>query len=626
MQLHSYRHIFVRIKIETIYLLILYIAMKNENPALEKYAELMIEKMKEVHSSNWTKPWFTSRFKGFPQNLTGRSYNNQNKVVLYFICDKYKYKTPIFVTFNQARNEKVQVLKGAKAFPISYYDLIIKDKITGKRVTREFYKNLSPTEQEKYKVIPFLKYYNVFNLDQTNYSEVYPEKWNALVKEFGLNINSGNNFRNALLDSVIEKQTWLCPITLKEQDGAFYSPYKDSITLPERYQFIDDKEFYYTALHEMAHSTGHPERLARKFGSFGSTEYAREELIAELSAAVTGRDLGMAVTPRKENAQYLDGWCSIISSDPKFIMTILSDVNKAVTSLEEGIGLNREHEDSTEKQNQIPVMTEDEYLVSRGYENPFYSVPTTRKGNLRPQHQQNLLSSISITRSNKYEAERNVLKEEYRAMLSRGEIRQPTKTERIIKAANGHPDLESTQAARRMAMAMGINWKSEKNGLPVIHHYYYDQHGQLHTQFYWKDEMQDRMVWKSGNDYILCTGSRSGGDYTEHILPTKEILRIKELNTVELQSSGCRSLLNDSSGEFYIKDKSAGKIEPLTASNIDLGKQPPEAIKKLLSGQQTEMPTQSGATRIMRLSKSPIGWTLKTEKQSLNAIDNAIEI
>ena len=54
MQLHSYRHIFVRIKIETIYLLILYIAMKNENPALEKYAELMIEKMKEVHSSNWT--------------------------------------------------------------------------------------------------------------------------------------------------------------------------------------------------------------------------------------------------------------------------------------------------------------------------------------------------------------------------------------------------------------------------------------------------------------------------------------------------------------------------------------------------------------------------------------------
>lgn len=52
MQLHSYRHIFVRIKIETIYLLILYIAMKNENPALEKYAELMIEKMKEVHSSN----------------------------------------------------------------------------------------------------------------------------------------------------------------------------------------------------------------------------------------------------------------------------------------------------------------------------------------------------------------------------------------------------------------------------------------------------------------------------------------------------------------------------------------------------------------------------------------------
>ena len=112
--------------------------------------------MKEVHSSNWTKPWFTSRFKGFPQNLTGRSYNNQNKVLLYFICDKYKYKTPIFVTFNQTRNEKIQVLKGAKAFPISYYDLIIKDKITGKRITREFYKDYHMQNKKNIKSFHFL--------------------------------------------------------------------------------------------------------------------------------------------------------------------------------------------------------------------------------------------------------------------------------------------------------------------------------------------------------------------------------------------------------------------------------------------------------------------------------------
>ena len=131
------------------------------------------------------------------------------------------------------------------------------------------------------------------------------------------------------------------PSPLKSKTELSYHPSKDSITLPERYQFIDGKEF-----DSLLFTKWHIQPDIRKdwqeiFGPFGSAEYAREELIAELSAAVAGRDLGMAVTPRKENAQYLDGWCSRISSDPRFIMTVLNDVNKAVTAMEEGIGLNR---------------------------------------------------------------------------------------------------------------------------------------------------------------------------------------------------------------------------------------------------------------------------------------------
>ena len=106
------------------------------------------------------------------------------------------------------------------------------------------------------------------------------------------------------------------------------------------------------------------------------------------------------------------------------------------------------------------------------------------------------------------------------------------------------------------------------------------------------------------------------------------------MSQVELQSSGCKSLIGDVShssdqgqiSSYRILDKSTGKMEPLNIDNIDLRMQPPEALKKLLSGQQAEMTTKSGITQMMGLSKSPAGWTLQVGKQSFNVVDNSIEI
>ena len=610
--------------------------MSNQvNPALEKYANLMIEKMKEVESSDWHKPWFSQQFRGLPQNLSGRTYNNLNKAMLYFLCEKYNYQTPVFLTFAQAQKENVLIIKGQSSFPVSYYELNIKNLITGERVTKEFYNSLSKTEQKKYKVIPFLRYFNVFNLDQTNFAEKYPEKWEIIKKQFCINEAIIDGYRNPLIDQTIEKQTWVCPIELKEQNHAFYSPGTDSITLPTMKQFPNGKEFYYTALHEMAHSTGHPERLARKFGYQGTLLYAHEELIAELSSAVTGRDLGLAVLPRKENAQYLKGWLSEITNDSKYILNILQDVNKAVTMIEEGIGLNAEQNNSQEAIiSPTPVMTEDEYLASKGYKDSFYSEPVLHKG-IR---QQEKSLNFNIERSKKYLTERAAIKKEYQSLLDRGEIRQPTRVEQIIKAANEHPDLESTQAARRIALAEGISWQPERSDLPVICQYYYDTRLQLHAKFFQEGHMYDHLVWHDKGKYILCTGSRATGNYTEHILPPEEILQINKLNgnmsQVELQSSGSKSLIGDvshSSGQeqirsYRILDKSTGKTEPLHINGIDLGKQSPETIKKLLSGKQVEMSTRSGTTQMMGLSKSPAGWTLQVGRQISSMVDSSVEI
>ncbi|WP_281644211.1 ArdC family protein [Bacteroides zoogleoformans] len=317
---------------------------RDNNAALQQYAELMIEKIKQVSSSDWKKPWFSSDFIGFPQNLYGNSYNNFNKLLLYFMCEKYSYQTPVFATFKQAQNNDFHILKGEKSFPVSFYDLNIKKITTGEKVTKDFYNNLSLSEKAEYKVIPFIKYYNVFNLDQTNFAEKYPEKWTSLKEQFSISDHALNDgYRNRYIDNTIENQTWVCPIELREQSRAYYSPAVDSITLPKMEQFPHGKEFYYTALHEMAHSTGHPERLGRKFGNFGSLNYAHEELIAEFSSALVGRDLGMELLPRKENAQYLKSWLSAIIDDPKYILGILGDVSKAVTMIEKEIGLENEN-------------------------------------------------------------------------------------------------------------------------------------------------------------------------------------------------------------------------------------------------------------------------------------------
>ena len=88
----------------------------------EKFVNLMVEKIESL-SMNWQKPWFSkvnSKQNFLPQNLTGRTYSGGNAFLLYFLCEKYNYQTPVFLTFNQARNEGINVLKGAAAFPVYY--------------------------------------------------------------------------------------------------------------------------------------------------------------------------------------------------------------------------------------------------------------------------------------------------------------------------------------------------------------------------------------------------------------------------------------------------------------------------------------------------------------------------
>lgn len=331
--------------------------MMNEQ-ALERFAELMIGKIKEVEISDWKKPWFTGTATGVPQNLGGRPYSNQNKWLLYALMDMCGYRTPVFLTFNQAKQEGLMIAKGSKAFPVVFYDMYVKHRDTGERIDYARYKLLPLEEQARYKVVPIQKSYPVFNLDQTDYAEKYPDKWGQLQARFAApsSFEGGDTYRHPSLDYAIRENHWICPIELQYQDRAFFRPSENKIVLPLPGQFRDSKEFYMTALHEMAHSTG--PGLERKSGFFGTPDYAREELVAEFSSAVVAKDLGLFMYPRKENAAYLKSWLSVLSDNPKEIVSILGDVGKACQIMETTLEANYEKGLSTGKGRQLPDSTD----------------------------------------------------------------------------------------------------------------------------------------------------------------------------------------------------------------------------------------------------------------------------
>ena len=142
----------------------------------------------------------------------------------------------------------------------------------------------------------------------------------------------------APLDEMIEKKLWVCPISLEHQDSAYYSIAKDAIVLPEKSQFINGESFYGTLLHEMTHSTGAEGRLDRiKPAAFGSKEYAREELVAELGSALVASQYGITKTIKEDSAQYLGSWLDVLKESPEFLKTTLFDVKKASSMIAQRI-------------------------------------------------------------------------------------------------------------------------------------------------------------------------------------------------------------------------------------------------------------------------------------------------
>lgn len=314
----------------------------SEDKALDLFAEMMIEKIESIRQ-NWHKPWFTEGTLQWPRNLSGRDYNGMNALMLLLLCEKEGYKIPRFCTFDcvQRMNKpgkdgqelpRVSILRGEKSFPVMLTTFTCIHKETKEKIKYDDYKKLSNEEKLQYNVYPKMQVFRVFNVAQTNLQEARPELWEQLEIENGKRVESREMLNFEPVDTMIREDRWICPIKLRHQDEAYYSISKNEIIVPEKEQFKDGESFYGTLFHEMTHSTGAEGVLDRiKPAAFGSKEYSREELVAELGSALVAQRYGMGKYIKADSCAYLKDWLDRLKESPQFIKTVLLDVKKATS-------------------------------------------------------------------------------------------------------------------------------------------------------------------------------------------------------------------------------------------------------------------------------------------------------
>lgn len=309
--------------------------LRPEERVAQKFAEQLIEKL-EGAKLDWKQPWFSNVGMGAPQNFDGRRYNGMNQMFLALQQEKMGYQLPVWITFQRAKDLGVTVNKGEKSMTVWLGSRTIFDK-DGKKITGKEYDALSDAEKNECSFRPFAKAYAVFNIQQTNYPELHPEEYSALKERMMVRttLDESNMIQVSELDDMIKNQTWLCPILPVQQNEAFYSISRDSITVPLKGQFVDGESFYKTLLHEMAHSTGAESRLNRIAPTqFGSSEYAREELVAEMTSAIVANSMGFSSGIKEDSVAYLQSWLDALKQSPKFMLTLMKDVNKACAMVE----------------------------------------------------------------------------------------------------------------------------------------------------------------------------------------------------------------------------------------------------------------------------------------------------
>lgn len=263
----------------------------------------------ETGTAPWVKPWSTSgQNGGMPWNpASGTRYRGVNVALLWMAEHEAGYSAPEWMTYRQAQERGGQVRKGEHGTKIIFW------KQLDPRADQE-----SDDDNDGPRFV--LRGYTVFNVAQIEGIEPTTAASPAPVNAWLPHDRAERLIQRSRAD------------IRHGGDRAAYAPMLDYIRLPARDQFSDAGGYYNTALHELAHWTGHATRCARDLsGRFGAHKYAAEELIAEIASAYTCAALG--VEGQLQHAEYIANWLQILRNDKRAIFTAASQAQRAADYL-----------------------------------------------------------------------------------------------------------------------------------------------------------------------------------------------------------------------------------------------------------------------------------------------------
>lgn len=280
---------------------------KTKTDAYEVITNNIIEQL-EKGTVPWHKPWNGAG--NTPKSLaTKKPYRGIN----VFILSMAGYMNPFWLTYRQAKALGGQVKKGEHGKQVVFWKLlrkVVEDEKTGERVK---------------KTIPLLRYYTVFNVEQCDGLDLSKVPDLAPVEDF-----EHNPIEAA--ESIVSNMPGRPPIRHKE-NSAFYSPAGDYVNMPKPERFKHTAEYYSTLFHELTHSTGHTSRCNRPGvtnpTSFGSHQYSKEELCAEMGAAFLCGEAGIISDTFDNSAAYIKSWLSALKDDKKLVIHAAAQAQKA---------------------------------------------------------------------------------------------------------------------------------------------------------------------------------------------------------------------------------------------------------------------------------------------------------
>lgn len=294
----------------------------------EQLCELLIEKMQTI-DGDWESPWLNERLT-HPLNVNGRFYSGVNKLILSWAAEKNGWHFPVFTTFKMAKDNDIQILKGSHGCPVVFFKSAYVDG-EGRFLSAKEVRDMTEEERSECPIGSIrVSYTNVFNVEQTNMRDVRPDLWEDLSEQYKMKLREIKDNGLKEVDVLVSNQGWVCPIYTDQRARGFYTHESNEIHVTPREACVSDERYYGVLFHEMAHSTGHHTLLGRHFGtSKRDPAYAREELVAELSSALTAAQHGLSKTLLEGNAVYLKGWLSALRKEPDFLTTVLQDATKA---------------------------------------------------------------------------------------------------------------------------------------------------------------------------------------------------------------------------------------------------------------------------------------------------------